>query len=125
MIEQTNILGLDNPDQFTCRIYAYSQSHSILYILATFEKQKFYIVFEPVLYLELPTSWQGANLCQKDQEECKTLLIRINRYEKLYFFEDVGIKLFTFDATSPINIVAIKVAQFTEPPVLVGQPYIK
>lgn len=69
---QTNILGLDDPEAFYCRVHSYRQGHSIL-IVSLVDKRSTvfdpkYLVFETVQYFEGHMWWEGANLCLKKFE---------------------------------------------------------
>jgi hypothetical protein len=59
-----NILGLDNPEHYTCYIEAYGLGHSILILKIenmTIASDTFYLFMELAYFSTLPLAWQGAN----------------------------------------------------------------
>ena|SRR5689334_6597932 len=67
--EKTNILELDEPSLFHCRVYSYTRGHSVLSIELTDSRisdyKPQYVTFDAVQYFEGSIGWMGANLCVK------------------------------------------------------------
>ena len=63
-----NVLDLENPENYSCRIWSYSPGHSMLFVHlkendGTKTSPHLYLVFDNVQFFEGPMWWQGANFC--------------------------------------------------------------
>ena len=72
--EQENILGLDDPNIYNCRVHTYLQGHSQLLIalwnnnLVDRMEPQYYLSFDAVQYFEGFMWWKNANLCYRRHE---------------------------------------------------------
>src|SRR5689334_17254910 len=76
-----NVLNLDNPEMYSGRIELYTVSQQQLTLKFFSEINKlsalFMVHFATVHYIDLPASWQGANIHTASQESCWDLLTQV------------------------------------------------
>jgi len=76
-----NILNLDNPEMYSGRIELYGASQQKLTLKFFSEHDKltalFMVQFATVHYIDVPASWQGANIHTASEESCWDLLTQV------------------------------------------------
>lgn len=98
--EKENILELENPNQYQCRVHTYIQSHSMLLVQLLDKKNieefnPLYISFSAVDYFEGFIGWTGANLCIKSYDNFK---FPVEELESV----NLKVNLFTFLANNTL-----------------------
>jgi hypothetical protein len=104
-----NIFGIDNPEEYGCRIFHYQQGHSVM--IVRLEKggdaagTELYLVFESVMYFQGYLGWTGANFCTAPIEEYMSLMLKaseqVSQNELKYIEQDMSSipgRLFTVSA---------------------------
>ena len=64
-----NILTLDNPKDYRCRVTGYLLERSLLVVEASHETQTFYVIFPEIQYFDGPFLWHGASLRTASRDE--------------------------------------------------------
>ena len=76
-----NVLNLDDPEMYSGRIELYTVSQQQLTLKFFSEVDKlsalFMVQFATVHYIDLPASWQGANIHTASEESCWDLLTQV------------------------------------------------
>ena len=67
--ETDNILKLEHPGQFRCRVVGYLLERSLFVIEVTDKQKLFYVVLPDVHYYDGTFLWQGANLRAASRDE--------------------------------------------------------
>jgi hypothetical protein len=114
LVPSENVLGLENPENYSCRVWRYQVGHSVMLVeLHSDDAAEFsplYAIFEPVRYYQGSMGWQGANFCTTPLKETASLLASLQGVKGDTDFElsaNVGIKLFVVNSGNvQIRIVA-------------------
>ncbi len=75
-----NIIDVDEPLSYNCRVWGYVPGHSQLLIRLYKEDlldASLYLGFETVIYFEGPMNWVGVDFQLGQPDECKILLKKI------------------------------------------------
>ena len=76
-----NILNLDNPEMYSgcIELYRASQQQLTLKFFSEHDKLSalFMVQFATVHYIDLPASWQGANIHTTSEQSCWDLLTQV------------------------------------------------
>ena len=109
-----NVLELETPERYSCRVWRYAAGHSRLAIALNQDDANSYdpnyAIFETVEYFEDIMSWQGANLKVASREESVKQKMNIQgtpiaKLPELPY--TLPMRLFTFDvANVQIKILA-------------------
>jgi hypothetical protein len=109
-----NVLELETPERYSCRVWRYAAGHSRLAIALNQDDANsydpIYAIFEAVDYFEGIMSWKGANLKAASREESIKQKMNIQgtpiaKLPELPY--TLPMRLFTFDAANvQIKILA-------------------
>ena len=67
--EMNNVLALNKPQAYRCRVAGYLLDRSLMVIEAVNKEQLFYVVFPDVHYYDGTFLWQGATLRTASRDE--------------------------------------------------------
>jgi hypothetical protein len=67
--EMNNVLALDTPQEYRCRVVGYLLDRSLMVVEVINKKQLFYVVFPDVHYYDGTFLWQGATLRTASRDE--------------------------------------------------------
>lgn len=67
--EMKNVLALDKPQDYRCRIVGYLLDRSLMVVEVTRDPQQFYVIFPDVHYYDGTFLWQGASLRTASRDE--------------------------------------------------------
>ena len=67
--DMANVLELDDPAQYSCRVVGYMLERSLLVVEVANEPEKFYAVFQDVHHYDGSFLWQGADLRVATKDE--------------------------------------------------------
>ena len=67
--DMTNVLALEQPQQYRCRVVGYLLERSLMVVEVTLANEQFYVVFPDVHYYDGTFLWQGASLRIASREE--------------------------------------------------------
>ena len=75
-----NVFNISKPARYRCQATHYHRKLSRLY-LSVYQGQReapaFYLLFSDVAYMDMPTSWQGADFDIADHDECIALMLEV------------------------------------------------
>ncbi len=100
--EMKNVLALDNPQEYRCRVVGYLLDRSLLVSELTGKPKPFYVIFPDVHYYEGTFLWQGASLRTASREEQFDYMLKqsiVTALGMLYVFDgvDCTVNLFSGD----------------------------
>jgi hypothetical protein len=124
----SNVFGLQDPQRFSCSIWAYSAGLSRMVIRVSEREdlesaETMYLTFESVRYFEGPVAWSGANFCTGTSIECADILTDIGfadipRNELLDILERSTRLYIVRVINRSVKLIASKVSVTEETPVL-------
>ena len=75
-----NAFNITKPARYRCQVTHYHRKLSRLY-LGVYQGQReapaFFLLFSDVAYMDMPTSWHGADFDIADHDECIALMLEV------------------------------------------------
>ena len=91
--EMNNVLALDNPQDYQCRVVGYLLDRSLLVVELTEKQKRFYVIFPDVRYYGGTFLWHGASLRTASREEQFEYMLNqliVEALGMLYVFDGVN-----------------------------------
>lgn len=88
-----NVLALDKPQDYRCRIAGYLLDRSLMVVEIMDPQQQFYVVFPDVHYYDGTFLWQGASLRTASRDEQFEYMLDksiVAALGMLYIFDGIG-----------------------------------